>query len=148
MCRSTLVWGLGVVFFVGEFATDVSAQQAKRGQQQAVRANQQNQVAPNANGAAAAVQLLLQQFDRNGNRMLDGDELVQVAAAFQQLIVARAAEAGAGGGGMQGGGAQGFGNANGGNQQALQQRFRHGLQHGQGGGAGAGGNGGHGAGRR
>jgi len=170
MRRSVMVGCLGLVVLAGMFAASVFAQQVKRGQKQAARGNKPNQVAADANGNAAAVQMLLQQFDRNGNKVLDGEELVQVAAALQQLTMARVAENGAGMGGMQGGGGQGFGNqggggrgfgavgqgfgaagqgfgqGNGGNQQAFQHRFQRGQGGAGGQGVGGGGGGGRGAG--
>lgn len=160
MYRSAMVACLGLVLLVGMSVTSLSAQQAKRGQQQGARGNKAKPVAANVN---PTVQTLLQQFDKNGNGVLDGEELVQVAAAFQQLIMARAGENGAGMGGMQGGAGQGLGNqggvqggggrgfgamgqgfgaagqgfgqGNGGKQQKVQNRF----QHGQGGAGGVGG---------
>lgn len=135
----------------------VAAQQAARGAQGRQNAQRPNQVAANnGNAVNPAVQQLLQQFDANRNGVLEGEELVHVAAAFQQLIMGRVGQAGGGAGVMQGGAGQGcgnqgmvpgmgagFSNANGINQN----RF----QHGQGGGrgaVGAGGGGRGGGGRR
>lgn len=167
MYRSAMVACLALVFLVGMSVTGLSAQQAKRGQQQGARGNKADPAAANAN-ANPAVQMLLQQFDKNGNGALDGEELVQVAATFQQLIMGRAVENGAAMGGAQGGAGQGLGNqggmqgaggrgfgamgqgfgaagqsfgqGNGGKQQKVQNRFQQGQ--GGAGNAGRAGNGG------
>ena len=128
MRRTTVIVFLGLLLWGGGQIAQGAAQPARQGPQKGQNGNRPNPAAVNANAANPAVQQLLQQFDANRNNALDGDELVQVAAAFQQLVMARMGQAG----GMQGGG-QGGGGGN-------QQRFQHAFQHGQaGGGAGAGG---------
>ena len=113
-----------------------------------------NAAGANGNAVAPAVQQLLQQFDANRNDVLDGDELVRVATAFQQLVMVRMGQAGGmQGGGMQAGGGQAMANQAGmqaGGQGGNQMRFQHAFQNGQGGGRGGGGNGngGNGGGRR
>ena len=139
---------LGLLVWASIQGSLVAAQQAARGAPAGQKAKRANQAAANnGNVANPAVQQLLQQFDANKNGVLDGAELVQVATAFQQLVMGRMAQAGGGVGGMQGGAGQGFGNqggmqgmggagfgnANGGNQ--------HRFQHGQGGGGGVAGGG-------
>jgi hypothetical protein len=122
-----------------------AAQQARQGPQKGQNGNRPNQVAANGNAANPAVQQLLQQFDANRNNVLDGDELVQVAAAFQQLMMGRMGQAG----GMQGVG-QGFANQAGmqGGGQGMGGGKQQRAQHGQaGGGAGGGRGGGNGGGR-
>ncbi len=147
MRQTAIIVCLGVVLLAGVPIAEGAAQQARQGQQKGQNGNRPNPAAVNGNALNPAVQQLLQQFDANRNNALDGDELVQVAAAFQQLVMARMGQAGGmQGGGMQGGGGQGFANQAGmqGGGQGMgggkQQRAQHGFQHGQaGGGAGAGG---------
>jgi hypothetical protein len=138
--------GLGLLVWLVIPGMCGAAQQAARGVQARQKAQRPNQVAANnGNVVNPAVQQLLQQFDTDRNGVLDGEELVQVAAAFQQLARGRMGQAGGGAGIVQGGAGQGFGNqgmvpgmggadlgnANGANQ--------HRFQHGQGGGGRGGG---------
>jgi hypothetical protein len=139
VCLGVILLAAGPPIAIG------AAQQGRQGPPKGQNGNRPNQVAAHGNAANPAVQQLLQQFDANRNNVLDGDELVQVAAAFQQLVMARMAQAGGmQGAGMQGGGGQGFAN------QAGMQAGGQGLgggkqqraQHGQAGGGRGGGNGG------
>ena len=137
---------LGVIFLAGAQIAEGAAPQGRQGPQKGQNGNRPNQVAANGNAANPAVQQLLQQFDANRNNVLDGDELVQVAAAFQQLVMGRMGQAG----GMQMGGGQGFANQAGmqGGGQGMGGGKQQRAQHGQaGGGAGGGRGGGNGGGR-
>jgi hypothetical protein len=86
---------------------------AQAGKAQAGNANAGNQqpgkpkpgnrpVQGNAALADPGVQMLLGQFDANRNNVLDGEELVRLAAMLQQMINARRQQAGGLGAGMQG----------------------------------------------
>ena len=111
MRQTAIIACLGLIFWAGGQVAEGAAQQARQGPQKGQNGNRPNQVAANGNMVNPAVQQLLQQFDANRNNVLDGDELVQVAAAFQQLVMARMGQAGGmQAGGMQGGGGQGFAN--------------------------------------
>ena len=149
MRQTAIIVCLGLIFWAGGQIAEGAAQQARQGQQKGQNGNRPNPAAANGNAVNPAVQQLLQQFDANRNNVLDGDELVQVAAAFQQLVMGRMGQAGGmQGGGMQGGGGQGFANQAGmqGGGQGLgggkQQRAQHGQAGGGPGGGGGGGNGG------
>ncbi len=120
-------------------------QMAQRKQMQARNGGQGQDAARNGAQRNQGVQMLLQRFDANGNGALEGNELVNLATAIQQMMAMAGMGQQAGGmGGMQNGmgqgrgnqGAMGRGNAQG-LGQAAQQGFRHGAGRGGAGGGGA-----------
>jgi hypothetical protein len=122
-----------------------------RNQVQARNGVQGNVAGRNGAQRNQGVQMLLQRFDANGNGALEGDELVRLAAAIQQMMMVRMGQQAGGFGGRANGMGQGFGNQGAmgrGNGQGFGQAGRQGFGHGGGGfGGGHGGGGARGGGR-
>ena len=129
----------------------MQARNGGQGQMQARNGGQGQNEARNGAQRNQGVQMLLQRFDANGNGSLEGNELVNLATAIQQMMaMAGMGQQARGMGGMQNGMQNGMGQDCGnqgamgrGNAQGLGQAAQQGFGHGGGrGGAGGGGGGG------